>query len=389
MRHMAGRRTFIRTAGAVSLGGLAGCIDGGDTVANENPTGEQNDTEDENSAAVEDPWRTFQGSAGRRGRADGSSPEDRSLEWTASIGDRIQSGAVIDGNGRVYVVTTDDVLYALSLEDGGTLWQRSLPTTGRTPTIAGGRLFVSADRLYALNRKNGETKWTSNAGGGPAAAPAVHGDSVYVCGTDTSVYRIDRSNGDVRESSAPLDGDDPTMCAVGGDRIVVGDDMGIYCLSLSGSRKWYDRIYAQVSVAPTVAGDQAFAGTASGTMYAMDAESGDQLWDRKLGGAVEMSPAVDAEGVIVAAEKTLYKLRRISGDVMWETELEESSESSPVVTDEAIYFGDNGGRILAHDTDDGTKRWEHETERSVRAPPAMADDALVVGSNYGRLYSLR
>ena len=101
------------------------------------------------------------------------------------------SPAIADG--VVYIGSLDGRLYALDARTGEEKW--SFKTDGRvysSPAIAGSMVyFGSGDgRLYALDARTGQEKWRFKTDGGVNSSPAVAGGVVYFGSTDGYLYAV-------------------------------------------------------------------------------------------------------------------------------------------------------------------------------------------------------
>jgi len=110
------------------------------------------------------------------------------------------SGALVHG-GRVYVGFPDGYLGCLQADNGELQWTRQLSGTATrftdvdsTPVLVGDTLFVScfASGVFALDVKNGSTRWRYDldAAGQLAADPS--GERIYVASSTQGMVALDR-----------------------------------------------------------------------------------------------------------------------------------------------------------------------------------------------------
>ena len=116
------------------------------------------------------------------------------LAWSFAASDEMRRGRLATSEpliyqGRAYVLSWDLTLSALSLENGGFFWQKSLKLKEESESAFGGgmamvndTLFVAtgAGQLYALNVINGDIIWTKALKGPARAGPLVHLGQLYV-----------------------------------------------------------------------------------------------------------------------------------------------------------------------------------------------------------------
>lgn len=98
------------------------------------------------------------------------------------LGDRIYSSVPIAGRSAFFVTVRGNV-YALDTRDGDTRWQASIPGyVYSTPAVSGGRLFIGnyQGEVYAFDARTGRRVWKRSVGGTISGSPTVIGDVVYV-----------------------------------------------------------------------------------------------------------------------------------------------------------------------------------------------------------------
>ena len=226
----------------------------------------------------------------------------------------------------IYVTAYSGHVAALTTS-GERRWVAEL--TGR---LVGG-VLVTDDTVYAgttrgdvfaLERATGAVRWRSNAGGRINevwSSPVRAGDLIVVTAMNGKVFAFDR-DGSLRWEADVADAAIASTPAQDGDRLYVGSfDRHIYALdartgdvlwqSARGDNWFWTEILAQ--------GDTLFAGSLGGTVYALDARSGNTKWSTKVGKVVRSRPAL-VNGVLVVGSKDgrLHGLRPDTGDRVWE-----------------------------------------------------------------------
>lgn len=127
-------------------------------------------------------WPMFRGNAARTGAAaeQAAPPLTKAWEFQAP-GGVVSSPAVYDG--RVYVGTRANKIYALDAATGAKLWERlTAGWVDSSPAVSGGAVYAAClgGRLYALDRLNGELLWIADLGAASASSPLVLNGRVYV-----------------------------------------------------------------------------------------------------------------------------------------------------------------------------------------------------------------
>ena len=150
-----------------------------------------------------------------------------------------------------------------------------------------------------------------------------------------------------------------------------------------------------------------------GNVYAVDVETGRQVWKTRTRGPVPCTPAIANGTVYIGSyDGKFYALNSQTGAVKWKfaTEGERRFEakglhgmqpktqtiadpfdvflSSPVVAEGAVYFGSGDGNLYALDAMTGEQRWRFKTGDVVHASPALANGVLFVGSWDSYFYAI-
>lgn len=230
---------------------------------------------------------------------------------------------------RVFVVTHDNQLIAMSAEDGVELWNHVgiAETAGiinaASPSISEGVVLApySSGEMFALRVENGRVAWTdtlSRAGRLTALASlndidggaVVDRGTVYALSHSGRMVAIDYSTGG-RIWEANVGGLSTPW--VGGDYIyVLTDEAQIVCLiRRNGQVRWVtqlqrfedpkDREDVIQWVGPVLASDRLIIGSSNGYLVSVSPYTGEILSGRDIGDGISVSPIV--------ANETLYILQ--------------------------------------------------------------------------------
>lgn len=330
--------------------GMAGCIGRlrdavGDAPSVEGPCNAEDST-----------WPTAGGDSGRTGRTDTSPPSEEAdvVELLAGIHDdgrqRLAAGLPAVGDGALFVPSTPGVV-ALPRESPyeGPLWEYDLDdNVGATPTLACGVVLVpSLNALVALDPATGERYWRVDEGGHEATAVAAGDETAYLAGVNP--HAIDVRTGEVEWS---VDGGDTVAVDAGvyTTRNANGTG-GIYAHDCDGEPRW------QLSLGKIVGSASALNGTVwvadnLGTVYAIDAETGETRWSRRLDGVekVHSGLAVRGDDVVVPAGvgDVSYVLDAATGEPRW-TAPTGIVTGRPVVGDDWVAFGRTNIGVTVYD----------------------------------------
>ncbi len=288
------------------------------------------------------------------------------------------AGSPAVGGGRVFVTGADGRVYALAARSGRLLWQTDIRRPGETDFLWGGpqawrgRLFVGVSsavdtsrergRVVALSTRDGRVLWDRSLvayrGGGASVVPVAAvdpGDGLIYVATGNPTPEPDNT-------TAP--GPTPPGPDLYSDSIVA-------LRAKSGRLVWYHQttphdshdldFIASVNLFPTSAGLAAGDGQKNGVYYALDAQTGRLLWQRRLAPphtdtSVVATAACSAGRIFVPtidvapggpAFGRLVALDAASGRILWVRRLPAPSEAAPVVVGGFVFVADDAGDVFA------------------------------------------
>jgi outer membrane protein assembly factor BamB len=133
---------------------------------------------------------------------------------------------------------------------------------------------------------------------------------------------------------------------------------------------------------PAVAGDTVYAPCDDGTLYALDANTGEVRWTFQGEPFWEIAVAGDL-AYVLAGPGTLYAVDIATGQELWRYDAKELA-TSPAVADGLVVAGTPNGQLVGIDAATGEERWRYQvtTGGGVR-PPALLDGVAYVGSETG------
>lgn len=122
----------------------------------------------------------------------------------------------------------------------------------------------------------------------------------------------------------------------------------------------------------------------NGYAFALNANTGKVLWERRLGVLNASSPAYYKNRVYIVnlVPGHIVKLNAITGKTIWKRALPGRAESSPLVLGNTVYFGCESDQLFALNTSNGHTRWVTTLAGPVKSAPAFHHGILFVG-DYG------
>ncbi len=140
-------------------------------------------------------------------------------------------------------------------------------------------------------------------------------------------------------------------------------------------------------------------------LYALDPETGQQLWEYQLNEKFFSSPVI-CDGIIyvdstqfngTTTERYLRAIDVHSGRLQWQFKLDfqplslmsVSVPSSPVVSQGVVYMGGTDGKLYGIDVASGKLVWSFKTTKNMPlTPPALQDEIICVASGDGYVYAI-
>jgi outer membrane protein assembly factor BamB len=214
------------------------------------------------------------------------------VRWLRPTG-RGTTNDVLGAGEALYVVTLEDSVFCLDRASGEPRWRFSagkipaeVHTLGSTPALTDTMLFVGAleGTVHALDATSGEVHWTSPLGFQVVTDVHHQAGALYVGTADGQIYRLDAKSGAILAESS-------VEPRTGGSFVAVADRMVVYLAPSSSEAEIaafdldLDLVWRVVApqgywstARPFLLGDAILAGTSTGLLCAIDAESGAVDW---------------------------------------------------------------------------------------------------------------
>lgn len=355
-----------------------------------------------------DQWPQYRGSPARLGLSDSSvTIEGFGPLWQAAVSP-VQFGSPVIDSDTVYLSSLSGVVSAMDRWTGEPRWSLDVGTSlNGTPAVADGVVYTARGTtpgLVALRAVDGTVVWESDLGGQVAmfGAPTVVGDTVYLAtgpGGPGSLVALDVATGEQRWSTlvgsdvffGPAVGEGVAVVAGNGDGVVTAVDVG------TGEVLWTHEDAEGSITMPTIADGLVFLGTTtdedvtSGSVYALDLFTGEQVWrvdgqgDTQGGGGVVYDDVLivpsHSAGAVVAYD-------RATGERVWHHFVGTAVTSSVAVTEGGLVFGGSqDGRAWALDASSGRLLWEQDLPAAVVSATAVADGLVVVAARDGSVHA--
>ena len=228
--------------------------------------------------------------------------------------------------GKLYFVNNSGFAYSLDADTGKELWKRRIGRlNASSPAFHRNRLYIVnlvPGHVLKLDAKTGRTIWKRTLPSRAESSPIVIGRTVYFGCEDGNLYAMSTVNGNVR---------------------------------------WATGLGGAVKSAAAYYGGKLFVGDYGGYMNAVDAESGELVWQ-----SGSLGPGFGASGAFY---------------------------STPAVAFGRVYAGNNDGRVYSFETGGGELAWSYSTGGYVYSGPTVANTrhsppTVFIGSFDGNVYAL-
>ena len=353
------------------------------------------------------------------------------LAFAAPIGQgdsrrqRITAAPVVEG-GRVFTLDSSAQVTATTT-GGATAWTYNLTPLrdnvgeahGGGLAVGGGRLYVTSGfgRLVALDPATGRELWVQDLDGTGTGTPSYRDGVVYLVSGDTTGWAIEADTGRIRWQ---IDSVEDLGNVSGGPAPAITDTLAIFGFgsgelaaafrkgglsvwngAIAGRRAGRARALIQdITGDPMVAGDRLYVGNFSGSMAALDVNSGERIWTAQEGAT---GPAWPVGGSVFAVTDLgeLVRLDAATGARVWGVPLpgfvrqkprrrsEVVAHHGPIVAGGRVIVASNDGLLRQFDPASGALLGRTEIPGGATTAPVVAGGTLYVVSTSGQLLAYR
>ncbi|WP_026058532.1 outer membrane protein assembly factor BamB family protein [Streptomyces sp. SS] len=308
-------------------------------------------------------------------------------------------------SGRIHA-SDGPTLYALDAGDGSERWR--LHTDAWVYSLGVDRgTVVTGTRgggVQGWEASNGAKLWEITGAQTdfetPEAGPAVHGDTVYVW-RDARLQALDARTG-VERWSYPIG--DAASCANVPVRVAPAEDGCVYVsagnrvLSIdiaAGHVRWHFEAPAvflsppAFAPGPAVTGGGVYLSDHLGTVYALDATTGQDRWRIATEPRQSAEPVLVADGnVHVGSGSALYTLDAVTGTPRWRFAAGGELVGAPVVAGGRVHFGSADHVLYTLDATGGQLRWKLATGGEITGSPVVRNGVVYACSKDRCVYAL-
>lgn len=349
--------------------------------------------------------------------------------WSARIGkgssDSLPLTATpVVADGRVYTIDAAQTLSAFDAASGAQVWKTAIKDPGEDDLVIGGGiafadgfLYVTNgyDELLTVNAADGKIVRRTHIAAPARAAPSVQNGRVFVTTLDNRLLALNAADGSLLweysgmgENAALVGAASP---AVDGETVVPAFSSGeIFALRIeNGAVGWGENLSAlrrttgiaglsAIRGLPVIDRNLVIAISFGGRLTALDARTGDRVWQRDISGS-ETPWVAGTHVFVISSDGGMAAIERDTGFVRWVTQLpryenEEAKKNpiswaGPVLAGGRLFAAGTSGRIAEFSPEDGKLIREWSAGKSVHMAPVVAGGTLYLLSEDGTLTAYR
>ena len=137
---------------------------------------------------------------------------------------------------------------------------------------------------------------------------------------------------------------------------------------------------------PAVSGGRAYLGAGS-ALAAVDADTGETLWQSAPTGPVHGVPALAAGNLYAGLrDQRVVALALADGTLRWDYRGDDPFAASVAVAGGVVYAASQGGQVYALDAATGRRLWRADAGGAVAGPPVVADGRVYAATTAGMLF---
>jgi outer membrane protein assembly factor BamB len=303
------------------------------------------------------------------------------LQWTFNAHAPILGPIAAAADGSVYFVSADYRMHALGPHGHERFNRRALAVAIAPDT---GNVYIQGvdAELHAL-AADGAELWHREDGGGSGPLAVAHDGTLYAAGNDALLS----VNPDGALNWRTALGEVAALAPIPGGGVVAGTSGGsLIALTRDGRERWSFAPDGGFSGGIAIAGEVAYAGSSSGTLYEIALDSGAELRRIATDAPVRSGPVAGADGTIYFGADRFYALAS-DGAIIWRSDLVEVGDAAPLILrgNTVALAGPDG--MIARVNADGSYGWGARIKGSVQA--TGASDLIYLGTDHGTIYAIR
>ncbi|MCM3664939.1 carboxypeptidase regulatory-like domain-containing protein [Mesobacillus subterraneus] len=300
---------------------------------------------------------------------------EKSWEYDASGKGKILFSTPAAATNKVVLVTDSGYVVALDSATGKEQWTVKIGNTNRSsPTIAGNTVYLSGGedgKIYALDLKSGSIVWTTDVGSMAIyESPIFLDGTLFVASDLTDNAKLNALNAETGEKKWSVALGAPTYFgpSAGDGMLFIGsyDNQKLRALRIEDGSEVWNKTLVNEGVASKPVYDNGtlyLAGTnfntGGGTLYALDAKTGEEIWNAEGIGDTQAGSPIVYENIVVigsAAQPALRAFDAENGQLLWENRLVGTTlNNGSVSANGLLFFAGTSGNLSVIDVYTGER----------------------------------
>jgi outer membrane protein assembly factor BamB len=172
------------------------------------------------------------------------------------------------------------------------------------------------------------------------------------------------------------------------DTVFLGKNLVFALDTNSGDQLWSLEIDGDVFSSPCVAKDTIIIGATNKNLLAINSISGNPIWTFETLGEIWSSPSFNGDSLFVGSDDGFLYCLNLDGKLNWKTKLNgKIRSSSPCLSeDNLIFIGTQNGSVYCLDQSEGVVRWDKQLTKPVLSSAALLKDKVYFGSSDNKIY---
>jgi outer membrane protein assembly factor BamB len=246
-------------------------------------------------------------------------------------------------------------------------------------------IYASASNgeLYALKVNSGLVLWNITIGMNPTKPFNLNG-TLFI-GSHEGLHKVD-----TRWMSLGTIPMDPIVCPPVGSQgtIYVGTQTGtLYAIDADSAEILWEKHFN--SELWLTLKDNILYVASGKDIFALATDTGATLWSSSVDGPISVQPTIINDTLYVGSWDTAFHaLDASTGNELWTFTTGWGIETEPVITEDQVVFGSHDGNIYSVDIYTGQQQWVYSTHSGVHMSPVLIDNYIITGSDDGHVYTL-
>ncbi|MDD4859376.1 MAG: PQQ-binding-like beta-propeller repeat protein [Dehalococcoidales bacterium] len=288
------------------------------------------------------------------------------------------SGGVVSGDS-LYIGTKEGRLVKITIADQSRKWAEALkaaPSSGFLSCAPTGGGCSSAPAGIAIY-----------------GTPAASGDLIYMSAYSGKIYAYNPSSLEVRWVYPRESYLKPIISGqvLAQNKIVFGcSDGKVYALdAATGDKVWDFTTGSEIWSTPAADGNTIYIGSFDKKFYALNAADGTKKWEFTTEGAITATALVQGNTVYIGSfDRNLYALDAATGKVKWQFAGTNWFWAKPVIVNNNIYAPCLDGKVYVLDAASGNKSAEFDLGSPISSSPVVVDNQIIFASQKGIVFSV-